>query len=291
MDEIKMMQLLDRMGVHQVAEVTQFRNQEDGGAYDVWRIEVPDKSYVLKRAKAFERETYEGFFASPTAYAPQLMAVSELDGTEYLLLEYVPGQDLMHCTRDALIRTLDSLAQMQIEWWGNLEKADVGQSFARSLEGRKNRLRYLGDPILEAVFQKYLDAYCSAPKTLCHDDLLPFNVQASDDRAVFIDWEYGGILPYLTSLARLIAHGEEREDAFFWMTEADKHFAMDYYYEKCAKLMGITKEEYRIAVNLFLFYEYCEWIYVGNKFGNTDNERYRKYLKLARELAEIVNKR
>ena len=169
--------------------------------------------------------------------------------------------------------------------WGNTEKAEVGQSFARSLGGRRNRLDYLSDPVLERAYRDYLDAYCAMPRTLCHDDLLPFNVLVYDKWAVFIDWEYGGILPYPTSLARLIAHGEESDTAFFRMAEADKHFAMEYYYEKCAKPMGISAEEYIKALNLCLFYEYCEWIYVGNKFGNTDNERYRKYCKLALELA------
>lgn len=41
----------------------------------------------------------------------------------------------------------------------------------------------------------------------------------SGDRAVLIDWEYALILPYPTSLARLIAHGEEDENAFFHMTQ------------------------------------------------------------------------
>lgn len=54
------------------------------------------------------------------------------------------------------------------------------------------------------------------------DDLLPFNVIVSDDRAVLIDWEYGGILPYPSSFARLIAHGEEAEDSLFHMTREDR---------------------------------------------------------------------
>ena len=133
MEKNQMMQLLDRMGVHQVTGVTQFRNREDGEVYDVWRVDTSGDSYVLKRAKAFERETYEGFFGEATSYAPKLQAVAELDGVYYLLLEYIPGHDLMCCTRDVLIRALDSLAEMQRAWWGNREKADVGQSFERSM--------------------------------------------------------------------------------------------------------------------------------------------------------------
>ena len=104
MEEKQLRNLLKRMGVHQVTAVTRFVNQEDNEPYDAWRIDTPEKCYVLKRAKGFERETYEGFFRDPTAYAPQLMAVSELEGADYLLMEYIPGRNLMCCTRDALIQ-------------------------------------------------------------------------------------------------------------------------------------------------------------------------------------------
>lgn len=286
MDQNQCIKLLDTVGIRQVSGITQFHNPEDGEGYDVWRIDTPRKSYVLKRAKGYERETYESFFWKSTAYAPQLIGSREEDGEEYLLLEYVAGHDLMRCSRDSLILALDALAAMQIEWWGNVEKADVGLTFERSLEGRRNRLQYLRDPVLEKAYHAYLDTYSCIPRTLCHDDLLPFNVLVSKDRAVLIDWEYGGILPYLTPLARLIAHADDSEDAFFHMLKEDKEFAVEYYFEKCAEPMGISLNDYQKALDLFLFYEYCEWIYVGNKCGNTDNDRYRKYCRLALEMAD-----
>ena len=285
MENNELMQILDQMEIHPIRTVTQFRNHEDGEAYQVWRIDTPESSFVLKQAKAYERETYEAFFSQPTSHGPQCLKCVTWDGKDYLLLSFVPGHDLMHCTREDLTRTLDSLADMQTQWWGNQEKADVGQSFQRSLEGRRNRLKYLHDPMLEAVYQDYLEAYCAMPRTLCHDDLLPFNVLVSDKGAVFIDWEYGGILPYLTSIARLIAHGSEDEEAFFWMSHEDKQFAKEYYFKKCVKPMGISRELYEKHLDLFLFYEYCEWIYVGNKFGDMDNDRFRKYLNMAKEMA------
>ena len=66
----------------------------------------------------------------------------------------------------------------------------------------------------ERAYEQYLQIYSDVPRTLCHDDLLPFNVLCAKERAVIIDWEYAGILPYPTSLARLIAHCEEDESAF-----------------------------------------------------------------------------
>jgi len=102
---------------------------------------------------------------------------------------------------------------------------------------------------------------------------------------VFIDWEVGGILPYPTSLARLIAHGEDAEDALCYMRETDKNFAIDYYFDKFIKGKGIDYSAYRHSLDLFIFYEYCEWVYLGNKHNCTDSERYQKYFKKAINLA------
>ena len=118
---------------------------------------------------------------------------------------------------------------------------------------------------------------------MCHDDLLPFNVLVNGNKATIIDWEYAGILPYPTSLVRLIAHGREEEDAFFYMTEADKSFAIDYYYEHLVKSKGISYEDYRRSVDYFLLYEYCEWIMLGNKYADEDIPRAREYLAKAKD--------
>ena len=34
-----------------------------------------------------------------------------------------------------------------------------------------------------------------------------------------------------------------------------------------------------------MFYEYCEWVFVGHKYGDTESEYYKKYLPLARRQA------
>ena len=103
--------------------------------------------------------------------------------------------------------------------------------------------------------------------------------------ATIVDWEFAGVLPYLTSIARLLAHCEESEDAFFFMKDEDKAFAIDYYYENLVKNKGISYEKYRRDLDLFLFYEYCEWIMLGNKYPDSaDMGRYKCYLEKARKI-------
>ena len=152
-----------------------------------------------------------------------------------------------------------------------------------SLPRQQNRGKYLNDAALEQAYAEYLRLYSSVPRTLCHDDLLPFNVLCANGHATIIDWEYAAILPYPTSLARLIAHGEEDESAFFYMTQADKDYAIEYYFEHLLKENGIDYNDYRRTLDYFLLYEYCEWIMLGVKCNETGSERFQKYYAKAKE--------
>jgi len=272
---------LAAMGIKNV-EIAPFLSDEDGEAYDVWRVESRGGRYVLKRAKGRELGIYSAFFADGSSGAPRFYAAAEVDGVSYFLMEYVEGHDLCRCDREGLTAALDALIVLQKRYWCTDEQSGIGLSFSEALSRRIDRGRYLGDAELEAAYSRYIERFKSAPRTLCHDDLLPFNVLVSERRATLIDWEVAGILPYLTPLARLIAHAREDEDAFFYMKKEDKAFAVDYYYENLAKEKGISREEYLRDIDLFLLYEYCEWIMLGVKYEDADMERYREYYALAK---------
>lgn len=287
MDNRRITGILSQMGCsRQPVSIRQFLSEEDNAPYKVWLLDFGDHQHVLKEAKGAELETYSAFFTGECSYAPRLYATANADGKDYLLMEYIPGRDMRICAREELILALDSLISMQEAHWNSSETA--GWRYERSLEGRRNRGNYLNDPEMERVYEAFLQEYSAVPRTLCHDDLLPFNVILTEGRAVFIDWEVGGILPYPVSLARLIAHGEEDKDAFFRMREEDKAFAIRYYFDHFISGKGIVYEEYMRSMKLFLFYEYCEWVFLGNKYGDTDSSRFRSYLEKARKSAKDV---
>lgn len=267
------------------AKLEQFRDAEDGSPYAVWLVRSGSGDLVLKRAKAYEAEVYRTFFPVRKSYAPALLGSATHDGEAYLLLEYSPGEDLRRCDRTRLVPALDALGAMQNEYWQREDLYDAACTLDRALEGIKNRGRYLGSERLEAVYEHFVQVYLQTPRSLCHDDLLPLNVLVGE-RAVLIDWEYGGVLPYLSSLARLIAHGREEENAFFYLSQADKEFAIEYYYHICPQQHGISFEQYRRSLDYFLFYEYCEWIMLGNRYDQRGDERYLSSLRLAEELAD-----
>lgn len=265
------------------AVITPFFNLEDGGEYNVWCIKTSEKSFVLKQSKGKEADIYRTFFSDPVCGAPVFYGSACADGVKYLLIEYIAGESSCILDRDSAVKTLDALISLQEKYWGVSEEGRVGVSFSESLESRINRGKYLKDPALEKAYSDFIETYGSVPRTLCHDDLLPFNVIVSPSSATLIDWEYAGILPYPASLARLIAHTEEKENAFFYMKEDDKSFAIDYYFEKLVKHKGVSYEEYRRTLDLFILYEYCEWIMLGNKYEDADMDRFNSYLKKAKE--------
>lgn len=278
MEAQKIIDLIDVVSIPKDVNITQLKNKEDGELYQVWRIDVDNTKYVLKEAKGRETEIYHSILSEVKEIVPTLYQTITIDKKTYLLLEYIEGDDLCKCNRTKLKNALDALIYLQHKTWETQEIDQCEYSFNESLIQRQNRGKYLNDTLLEEAYEKFLRVFQSVPRTLCHDDLLPFNVISNNEKAVLIDWECVGILPYPTSFVRLIAHTEESENALFYMTNSDKCYAIDYYYENLLMEKGISYNDWIHTLEYFLFYEYCEWVYVGNKYNVTDGEYYKKIL-------------
>ena len=281
--------LIDAVPITEQAVITQLKHVEDDEPYQVWTIDTGTARYILKEAKKDEEETYRLILAELNGSGtPIIYQTIFAEEKIYLLMEYVDGENLCKCNRQKLTLALNALIFLQRKTWNDHSFAAYGYSFEKSLRSREHRGKYLNDLVLEEVYEKFMQMYSTVPRALCHDDLLPFNVIASDHRAVLIDWEYGGILPYPTAFARLIAHSEDTEDALFFMTPEDRTFAIDYYYDNFLKEMGITYTEWRNTLEYFLFYEYCEWVFVGNKHNAQNSAFYKKYLPIAKLQAQKI---
>ena len=277
--------LLGRPGVSE-DRITAFTVEEDGAEYAVWLVDTGAEKCVLKRVKEHELEVYRCFFSEKKPYVPAFLGACEFGGAEYFLTEYFPGTNMRRCTREKLVKALDALTALQDEFWQREELCDAAVPLELALKGIENRGKYLGSEKLQKVYAEFIRIFRETPRTLSHDDLLPINLLIGEDRAVLIDWEYGGVLPYPSAFARLIAHGSEDEDAFFHMTRSDRDFAIEYYYERLIKKHGVSYADYRRTLDYFIFYEYTEWIMIGNRYDARDDERYGRYLGLANDLAD-----
>lgn len=283
MNEQKIQEILAGLGIREMpAAVKPFHGEEDGSQYTVWRLDFASGPMVLKKTTRQERAVYETFLSGSSA-APRCYGFCETGEDVYMLMEYFDGQTLSRCTREKLTLALDALIELQNAWWQDEAHADAGLGFDRCYESRQKWLPHMAD--LTEAFEAYLEAFRTVPRTLCNDDLLPFNVLSDGQRAVIIDWEYGGILPYPCALARLIAYGEDREDALFYMTQEDKEFALRYYYDRFIRYKGIGWEAYLHTMQLFLLKEYAEWVYCAHKSGDLDIPYYQTYYPKALALA------
>ncbi len=268
----------------------QYLHEEDDQPYEVYEISDAGKKYVLKKAKEYEEAVYSMFFAHAPSYVPKIYGKAQHNGATYILMEHIAGENLQKCSREKLRLALDSLIAMQEEYWQS-DFTHKGYPFETSRKQRKNRGDFLNDSELETAYGRVLEIYDKTPKTLCHDDLLPFQVIVSEKRAVMIDWEFGGILPYPVSLARLLAHGQEKPESLFFLSQTDRDFAIEYYYNQLICKKGISYEEYRQTLDYFLFYEYCEWVYVGNRYDATDGAYFQHYFPIAKQAAEKLIRR
>ena len=274
--------IIKTMGLNlEVRSAEPFRAEEDGRAYSVWKLQTDRGELVLKKTDPMERSVYETFFRDGGP-VPRVYAFCEADGDTWMLMEFVHGESMSRCTRERLVRVLDALIESQNKWWGDSAHDDIGYGFRESWPNRCKRTAYLGD--LEDAYRAYLAAFERLPRTLCNDDLLPFNVLADEHRAVILDWEYAGILPWPCAIARFLAFGEENGD-MFQMTEADRSFALDYYYDRLIRDKGYTRPEFDRIMDLFFFKEYSEWVYCAALSGDYEMEYYKKYSCWARDLA------
>ena len=267
-------------------DVSQIPYEECDGFYSVWKITDARGSYLLKRTAsetelAIYRKLRNRIDTLPTFYG-----ATEYRGKPYLLLEFVEGHNLMHTTRNDLGRVLDAMIRMQDMFWGSKQR--VGEPFPAALQSCLNRKAYLKETVLIDAFTRFEAMYRALPRTLCHNDFLPFNVIVGTERTAFIDWEYCGILPYPVMLARLLAHTSEHGETPFFMTQQDRDFAIETYYDRLIRKKGISRADYLAAMNAFLFYESLEWVYVYRKYNKPPDALYDFALRQSHDFAEKV---
>ena len=291
MKEQTVLRIASRMrNLHEPIAVSRIPYEESDGFYSVWKITDETGSCLLKRTESeTEIEIYRKL-ANRIDALPALFGTTTYRSKPYLLTEFANGHNLMSATRSDLIRVLDAMIRMQQTFWGSRQR--IGDRFSDCLNACKKRRAYLKEPRLIDAFDRFEAAYRALPRTLCHNDFLPFNLIVGKERVVFIDWEHGGILPYPSMIARLLAHGSEHGETPFYMTLQDRDYAIDYYYDRLLREKGISKNDYLSAMDRFFFFEHLEWVYVYRKYGKRPDARYENALRLSNEYADrIINEK
>lgn len=255
-----------------------FSFEETKGHYkNIYKIIASDKTYVLKKAKGNELDIYS-FINNSVAFLPYYYGSSHYYNSDYILFDYIDGHNLMKTDKKSLRKVIDAVIALQKKYWAS--SSLFGTSLDEAIKQRENRLSYLPEE-LKKTYEEYIDCFKKTPVTFSHEDLLPFNVLINQKHAYFFDLEVGGILPYPTMLARLISHTKEDKNALFHLKKEDYQFAISYYFDNFIKQQGISYQEYIKTMNLFIFNELIEWIYVYKKNNYQPNNFYNDYYQKA----------
>jgi hypothetical protein len=126
-----------------------------------------------------------------------------------VLLDQVPGEDQYDAPLPLLVRMVDLLVQLQVQWAGRTDellalgandwRADgLGELVAGIIARRAGDLDVADARRLESLVaslpQRFADlSSCGLPESLVHGDIHPGNVIGGEDRLVLIDWGDSGV--------------------------------------------------------------------------------------------------
>lgn len=268
---------------------------EDGGgadrAYSVYRMEYNGRPLVLKQGAAAEAELYSRYLGQGAFPVPRLYAAAQRGKSCWLLLEYVPGEDLREFTPELAEKAAESLSVLHNAFWrgGSKSAGEIGgERFQKYWERITRRAGCLANyPELGEAYQVFLERQRTCPLTLCNGDFLQYNALYTGERVVLIDWGFGGEMPYSLDLARLISHGGENREPFpFYMTDSLRRAFLRAYYEKMKQPPEYG--EFLWDVTLSAFNECIEFL--EEDFLSPESEPDRIYLARAEETAALIHR-
>lgn len=274
-----------------VKNIRQFH--EDGGgadrAYSVYRMEYDGREAVLKRSAPAEAELYRAYLEQGDFPVPTLYRAAQKGKSCWLLLEYVPGNDLREFTPELASLAAESLSALHNAYWrGEPESGgeNSGERFERYWARITRRAQCLAaHPALGEAYQFFLERQKTCPLTLCNGDFLQYNALFDGESVVLIDWAFGGEMPYSLDLARLIAHGSENREAFpYYMTDSLRREFLQAYYRRMKQPPDYR--EFLWDVTLAALNEFIEFLEEDFLANAADPDPF--YLRRAEETAALI---
>lgn len=273
--------IVNKIKIINVIDIKQIKNEDGDDFYNVWLIVSDNNSYILKKSTENEINNYNALLNIPI---PKYYGNVKYYNKLYILIEYLNGDNLMNGNLDNCTKALDTIIEINKKYLNT--EVELSDRFDKELSRINKRLEYLNDELLERKYLEFTNVYKKTIKTVCHNDLLPFNMIISKNKAFLIDLENIGYLPYLLMFARFIAHYKEVKGYIFYLEDIVKKYLIKYYYDNFVVLLNRTYEEYLYELKLFLFFEYTEWVYVYNRYKLPKDERFNYYLNKCYEIVK-----
>lgn len=271
--------IVNKIKILNIINIKQIKNEDGDDFYNVWLIVSDNNSYILKKSTENEINNYNALLNIPI---PKYYGYTKYYNKSYILIEYLDGDNLMNGNLGNCTKAIDTIIEINKKY---LNKDIVlSDTFDKELIRINRRFEYLNDELLEKKYLEFINVYKKTIKTVCHNDLLPFNMIIAKNNAYLIDLENIGFLPYPVMFARFIAHYKDVKGYLFYLEDEIKEYLIKYYYDNFVVSLNKTYEEYLYELELFLFFEYTEWIYVYNRYKFPKDERYYYYLNKCYEV-------
>ncbi len=256
--------------------------EEEIRKYDVYIIDSISGSKILKYTSNREINNYEKYLSNKILPVPKYYGNFNDRKENWILIEYISGQDLRDMTDEFAILSADSLTAIQNTYWvQNVEKTNDHDRFDVYWERINKRFQYIkNEPRIAEAYSIFLKRQLLCPRTLSNGDFLQFNVIYRESKVFVIDWGFGGIMPYPLDIARFIAHATEDRATFpFYMNQKQKELFLDRVYD-CLENKP-ERSQYLFDIKLAVLNEYVE-------FMEADEDEDGWYYKHALQLAESI---
>ena len=227
--------IVNKIKIINVIDIKQIKNEDGDDFYNVWLIVSDNNSYILKKSTENEINNYNALLNIPI---PKYYGNVKYYNKLYILIEYLNGDNLMNGNLDNCTKALDTIIEINKKYLNT--EVELSDRFDKELSRINKRLEYLNDELLERKYLEFTNVYKKTIKTVCHNDLLPFNMIISKNKAFLIDLENIGYLPYLLMFARFIAHYKEVKGYIFYLEDIVKKYLIKYYYDNFVVLLNIT---------------------------------------------------
>lgn len=260
-------------------------------AYNVYKVTLDNKVYILKKSDDYEIEVYEKLLADKKLPVPKLEGWTCVNDTKWILIEYIEGTDLRRFNKDMAYGCADSLTQIFNMYWqeNKFEEYKQDSRFERYWTRINKRSECLkNEPKLSSAYRIFLDRQLVCPRTLCNGDFLQCNAIESKKGIILIDWAFAGIMPYSLDVARLISHGSEKFFPFpFYMTDEYRQLFLNSVYDKL--LYKPDYKQFIWDVTLSRLNECIEFIESElNDESLERDEGFSYYYESAQKLADII---
>lgn len=245
--------------------------------FHVFYLTTASHQYVMKKVDDLELYNYTHYLSHSGLPVPDLIQTYKND-ENWILIEKISGNDLSEMNDDLAEAAALSLSKIQNAYWQkNEDTARFNQYWKRILR----RAQYVAeDPLLRKAYQLFLDRQLTCPRTLSIGDCLQENLMFQGNTVYFVDWGFGGIMPYSLDIARFIAHGSEARLPFpYYITKHQKELFIDSLYKKL--FQKPDKDIFIKDIRLAVLNEYIE-------FMEAEEDEDGWYLTHAQSLAKSI---